>query len=429
MFYRIFYIRNLAFFVPCFIKSNCFIMKNLLLVALFFLFTFQISSQTLKYKADIEPVLAKGYDINSVKILELYYSQNLGPDKKPTTQSIQYLKDKMSAVLLHIGHSYEKFAKENKDYPTTDSAINAINNAVLWYSKVFNDYGIKSDTLTKHINLLKTYPQLWTDQNKATVTKIKEYKETFATNLARIQVYDENKALNLADKHKNAVYLNEYKQACLESGDILSDIERDKLLEEKKKQEAEQKKAEMIANQQKESAQKKFLILQQKCANENVCPNCPVEVAKMFRESYYSGDIDLMKSLIIDYYGDQKLFYEKEINLFADLTEDQKAKYSLQFKTQTADYKKSDTLNVVYYTDNEKQDFYIDDNYKTTLLQATVFQVINDWDKVDLVKFQGKWYVYRVGGAYGGRSGNTICNGKFHVDSRFLQKEIKQKKK
>lgn len=401
-----------------------------LFIFVFITITYSFSyAQSLKYKADIEPVLKADYDMSSLSVLELYYTQNLDKNNQPTAQALQYLKERMEKVLLHIGHTYEKFAVENKNYPTTDTAIVNIKNAVVWYKKVLDDYGIKNDTLIKHITYLQTLPQTWTNDNKATVRTIQEYKETFKSNLLRIQVYDEAKAVELAEKYKNIVLVNEYKQAKLESGDVLSDIEREKEIEEKKKAEAAIRKAEIQENLAKENNRKAFLSIQKKCENENPCPNCPLEVAIKFRDAYYNGDITAMQQLVIDYYGDKKLFYEKDINLFDELSVELKNKYSHQFKAKTADYKKTDPVNVVYYTDNEEKDFFIDNNYKSFLLHATVFQAVNEWEKVDLVKYQGKWYVYRVGGAYGGRSGNTIANGKFHLDPRFLQKEIKKKKK
>lgn len=412
----------------CILKNNKHMKKLILLLvtSLFFNYSY---SQKLKYKSDVEPLLKGSYSLHSVPKLQMYYMQNMNKEGKPTSEAMKYLRERLSKVCLHIGHSYEKYANANKNYPTTDTAVATLEYAIMWYTKIPQDLKVKSDTLQKHIAKLTANKTQWKNNQQSTIAEIKRLKESFKSTITQVQVLDNDKANELIEKHKNATLINEYKQADLDAKDLLSDLEREKRIREQQLQEAVQKKEFMEMQMKKSNAQKEFLKLQKTCEEENPCPNCPLEVAKQFREAYYSGNIDQMKSLIIDYYGDEKLFYEKDINIFKDLNPTEKSKLSSKFKAQTADYKKTEPANVVYYSDNEERDFYIDKYYKSKFLHATVFKTINDHDKVDLIKYKGKWKVYRVGGAYGGRSGNTIANGKFFFDERFLQKEIKTKKK
>jgi len=387
------------------------------------------SAQKLKYKSDVEPILKGPKGTENIETLELYFQQGLGANGKPTTQTINYLREKMQIVCLFAGEALEIEAKKQKDYPTTDTAIAILKNAVVWYKRIGDVFLIKSDSLTVHIAKLEQLETQWKTDEQGIVKKILSEKQTLNTNLQRLIVYDETKAVEFGKKYTNLIYLKDYKQANKELTTLLKNLEYQKNLEEQKQRAALERKEQLMEIHKNEQQQKAFLLLQEKCVAENPCPNCPLTIAIKFRDAYHDGDIFEMKKYIIDYYGDEKIFYGNNFNLFKEFSEDELQKNKLTLRAKTADYKKIDPENVVYYTDNEEKDFFIDKNYKSHFLHATVFKAINDYDKIDLIKYNGQWKVYRVGGAYGGRSGKTIINGRFFFDSKFLQKEVKRKTK
>lgn len=385
--------------------------------------------QKVKYKTEVEPILKGAYSIYSVSKLEKFYKQTVPKNGKLTADALKLSGDKLTAVCYFLGHSYEENAIKNKEYPTTDSAIADLNSAIEWYKKLSTVLNVKNDTLANHITQLEAHKKQWLIDQEVVKGKIVELKESTKSYILQVETLNADKATALRTKLDKALFLNEFKEVNFESKETLSDLERELKIKEDDARAANERKQFLMQQMEKEKNQKEFLRLQEVCKSENTCPNCPIEVATKFRDAYYSGDIATIKDLIIDYYGDEKLFYEKDINIFKTLTEEETTALSLQFKAQTADFKKTNPDNVVYYSDNEEKDFFIDKNYKANFLHATVFKAVNDFDKVDLIKYQGKWKVYRVGGAYGGRTGATITSGKFFFDPKFLLKEVKMKKK
>jgi len=400
-------------------------LRVLLLLAL----PLSLFSQKLKYKSDIEPLLKAKPNSSQINNLQIYYEQGLDKDGNPTKETLNYQRDRMTIICYRLADIYKQYAYSNKDYPTTDTAIGAINTSIYWYKTTQDKLFNKSDTLPKHISNLEALKPIWKEEEQKTIAEIKALKNKFEADMTEIAKLDDAEFNRLNGKYSKLIYLNEYKKANKEVSASLSKLLNEKQALEDKMKAAQQRKVEMQAEMKKNEQQKEFLRLQNLCAEENPCPNCPLDVAKAFRDAYYAGNLAAMKSLIVDYYGDEKLFYNKDINLYQQLSDEDSKKYSLKFRALTQDFKKTDPENVVYYTDNEKKDFFIDKNYKSYFLHATVFSAINDYDKIDLIKYNGKWKVYRVGGAYGGRTGKTICNGSFFHDERFLQKEIKTKKK
>lgn len=401
-------------------------LRKISIVLLFAIPTFCFA-QKLKYKTDIDPILNGPKSIPAVATLETYYQQNLGPNGKPTSQTINYLRDKMTKVCLHSGRTFEAFAYENKDYPNTDTAIACLSIANKWYTRISEDFFIKSDTLVAHIAKLKQLQTQWKEKEQETVRLILAEKQTLNTNLERMAVYDMAKAQEYGSKYSSLVFLNEYKDANKDVKTVLKGMEYEKNLADQKKQVAIERMAALQEQMKHEKKQKDFLMYQDLCKKENPCPNCPLSIAKKFRDAYHAGDIMEMKKYIIDYYGDEKLFYNNDLNMFSEFSDEELSNLKLKFRAKTADFKIVDPVNVVYYTDNETKDFHIDKYYKSHFLHATVFKAINDYEKIDLIKYNGQWKVYRVGGAYGGRSGKTIINGRFFFDPKFLQKEVKRK--
>ncbi len=401
-------------------------------ILLIILFAGTATAQKLKYKSDIEPILLGSKSLDKVNILEKYYQQNLGPNKKPTPQTIQVLQTKMGDICMFAGSALESQAIILKEYPTTDSAVALLYAANGWYGRCINDYYVKNDTLKEHILKLENQLKAWKSEEQETIKLLLIEKNKLKTNLVILEQYDALKTKEFRSKFANIVYLNEYQKANKEvdnfSVTILKNIEYEKKMEEQRLQAAMEKKAYLITQKENERKQREFLQLQESCANENPCPNCPIDVALKFRDAYYAGDIAVMKSMIIDYYGDGNIFYNTNIDIFKGLSADEEKKLKLQIRAKTADYKITEPSGTVYYTNNEDKDFFIDKNYKSFYLHATVFQVINDFDKIDLIKYNGQWKIYRVGGAYSGRSGKTIITGRFFFDQAFLQKETKIKR-
>lgn len=395
-------------------------MKQLLLIMSFVIGNVSLFAQKLKYQSDIEPLLKTANVMASLPKLEMYYSQNVGKNGKPTTESIN-LKPKMTIVVLYIGRAYETYARQHKDYPTTDTAVACLSKAVVWYNKLLNDWSVKNDTLTKYVAKLDATKPQWLAASKDIVSQIQVLRESIKTNLEKIQLLDNPKSNQLFEKYKNVVLLHEYTAANDECAAVLHDLEQKKRQKDQQIQDAVEKKNQQQAQMEKENKQKEFLRLQAQCSQENACPACPLEVAKKFRDAYFSGNIDLMNSMIVDYYGDQKLFVGSPINMFVAMTDAEKQKISLQFRAKTADFKRTNPENAVYWTDKPNEKFYIDKQYKSQFLLVTVFKAINDYDKIDLVKYNGEWKVMRVGGEYGGRSGKSIAAGKFFYDPRILQ--------
>lgn len=398
-------------------------------IAFFLALPFIAHSQRLKYKSDIEPLLKVAPSADQIPNLQTYYEQGLGSDGNPTTETLNYQRERMTAICYRIAFIYKDFAFSNKDYPTTDTAIGALHKSVYWYTVTVDKLYNKDDTLSNHIAALNEMKVKWNVQKQETIRKIQQQKEVFTRNMNEINKLNEDKATELRKKYPSLNFLKEYEVANKEASEVLKQLQDEKRALEEKMKEAQQKKEEIKKQMESENKQKEFLRLQKLCEEENPCPACPLEVAKEFRDAYFAGDIAKMKTMIVDYYGDEKLFYNKEVNLYKELPPEEVKKYSLRFRGLTQDYKKTDPENVVYYTDNETKDFYIDKHYKSYYLHATVFSAINEYDKIDLIKYNGQWKVYRVGGAYGGRTGKTICNGSFFYDERFLQKEVKLKKK
>lgn len=395
------------------------------------LFSSTVTAQKLKYKADIEPIVTGPSSLSKIKVLETYYQQNLGPNKKPVPQTITALKDKMAIVCMFAGTALEANAYQLKEYPTTDSAVALLYSACGWYNRSLSDYYIKNDTLKAHIAKLEQLLKDWKSAEQTTIKALLSEKEKLENSLNILEGYNAAKTKEFRTKFAKIVYLKEYQQANKEVDDfsqtILKNMEYEKKMEVQKQQAAQEKKAFMMAQQENERKQREFLMLQESCAKENPCPNCPLDVALAFRTAYYAGDIATMKSMIVDYYGDGNIFYNTKLDIFKNLTPDEEKKLKLQIRAKTADYKITEPAGTVYYTNNEDKDFFIDKNYKSYRLHATVFQIINDFDKIDLIKYNGEWKVYRVGGAYSGRSGRTIISGKFFFDPTFLQKETKVK--
>lgn len=333
---------------------------------------------------------------------------------------------------MFAGSALESQAIILKEYPTTDSAVALLYAANGWYGRCINDYYVKNDTLKEHILKLENQLKAWKSEEQETIKLLLIEKNKLKTNLVILEQYDALKTKEFRSKFANIVYLNEYQKANKEvdnfSVTILKNIEYEKKMEEQRLQAAMEKKAYLITQKENERKQREFLQLQESCANENPCPNCPIDVALKFRDAYYAGDIAVMKSMIIDYYGDGNIFYNTNIDIFKGLSADEEKKLKLQIRAKTADYKITEPSGTVYYTNNEDKDFFIDKNYKSFYLHATVFQVINDFDKIDLIKYNGQWKIYRVGGAYSGRSGKTIITGRFFFDQAFLQKETKIKR-
>lgn len=377
-------------------------------------------AQKLKYQSDVEPLLKTANQMSSLPKLELYYSQNVGKNGKPTTESIN-LKPRIVPVILYVGRAYENFAVQHKEFPTTDTALATLAKAIVWYNKVATDWGVKNDTLSKHISKLEGLKPQWETANKQIVSHIQSLRESIKTNLEKIQLLDNPKSNQLFEKYKNVVLPNEYELADAECSAVLKDLEQKKQQKEQQIQEAVEKKNQQQAQREKENKQKEFLRLQAQCSQENVCPACPLEVAKKFRDAYFAGNVDELVSMVVDYYGDQKVFAGSAINLFAAMTDAEKQKMSLQFRAKTADFKRTQPENAVYWTDKPNEKFFIDKQYKSQYLMVTVFKAINDYDKIDLIKYNGQWKVFRVGGEYGGRSGKSIAAGKFFFDPRILQ--------
>ncbi len=400
---------------------------------LLILFSGTAVAQKLKYKADIEPIVTGPRSLSKLKVLETYYQQNLGPNKKPVPQTITALKDKMALVCMFAGTALESNASQLKEYPTTDSAVALLYSACGWYNRGLTDYYVKNDTLKAHIAKLELQIKEWKATEQATIKKLLAEKEKLAASLNILEGYNAPKTKEFRAKYAKIVYLNEYLQANKEVDDfsqtILKNLEYEKKIEEQKQQAAQEKKAFVMAQQENERKQHEFLMLQEACAKDNPCPNCPLDVALAFRTAYYAGDIATMKSMIVDYYGDGNIFYNTKLDIFKSLSPEEEKKLKLQIRAKTADYKITEPAGAVYYTNNEDKDFFIDKNYKSYRLHATVFQIINDFDKIDLIKYNGEWKVYRVGGAYSGRSGRTIISGRFFFDPTFLQKETKVKAK
>jgi hypothetical protein len=410
------------------------------LLALLIIASTGIYAQRLRYKTDIEPIIKTSHSVDNIGQLERYYRQYLGTTGKPDGQTIVALRESMAEVCLYAGRSLEREARKYKEYPTTDSAIALLENAKIWYSRIGDDYFVKSDTLEKHIAKVVQQQKNWKQAEADTRRSIETQKSKLEESLAKLAEYNKDIAQKLRAEHSNRLRLSEYQEsnrivkAALDKAAADYETEQRKLeyeqkMEAQKLQAAQERRERLIEQQANERKQREFLLLQEQCMNENPCPNCPVEVAKIFRDAYHSGDINAMKSMVIDYYGDKKIFYYTDLDLFKNYTETELHKMRLQLRARTADYKVAEPAGVVFYTDNEEKDFFIDKNYKSELLHATVFKLINDHDKIDLVKYNGQWKVYRVGGAYGGRSGNTIINGRFFFDPVFLQKEIKERRK
>lgn len=408
-------------------------MSKIALILLLSCLSYSVNAQRLKYKSDIEPILLKPKSLDKIRTLEMYYQQNLGPDKKPTAQAISTLKDRMGTVCMYAGTELEAEARKLKDYPTTDSAVALLYAANAWYSRSVNEYFVKNDTLKAHILKNEALLKTWKATEQQLIKAVLTEKNKLSENLDVLESYDPVKAKKFRETFKNHLYLNEYKEANKEIEEysrlLLKNLEVEKKMEEQRIQAALEKKSFLIAQQENERKQREFLNLQSNCAQENPCPACPLDIALKFREAYYAGDIDKMKSMIVDYYGDGIIFYDTKIDIFQNLNADDERKLKLQIRAKTADYKITEPAGTVYFTDNETKDFFIDKNYKSYRLHATVFQAINDFDKIDLIKYNGEWKVYRVGGAYSGRSGKTIITGRFFFDQTFLQKEIKIKKK
>lgn len=392
-------------------------------VSLFLIPSVLFGQQKLKYTSDIEPLIKSGLNMVNVPKLERYYNQSLGPNGKPTPQNLKVFKTQLHNVSRHAGRTYDNFARLSAKAMAYDTAIYAIGKAALWYQVILSELMLPNDTLPRYIESLKSLKVKWEKERKDVVSRTLVLRDSLGEIMFQIAQLDKKKHDALQYKFKNIQQINEYEKSLGEASNALVDLQNRKALQDQYVKSAVANKQLQSIQNEKIEKQNIFLQLQQQCRQENACPNCPLEVARKFRDAYYSGDIATLKSLIIDYFNNKSLFYNADLNMYAEMTPEQTKKLSLRFKTKTADFKKTDPENVVYYSDNEKRNFYIDKYYKSQLLHATVFKAINDYDKMDLVKWKGKWKVYRVGGNYGGRSGKSIVSGRFLIDPALLKAE------
>jgi len=397
--------------------------KAVILISLLLPSALLFGQQKLKYKTDIEPLFKQGFSKVSITKCESYYKQGMGPTGKPTSLTLSSFREQYVSVCKFMGKNYEQVARSYAKYPTFDTAVKLMDNSLAWYNHIVGDLFIKSDTLPKYIAKLQAQRDAWSKENSRMVEKILVMRDTLSFLLYRVADLDSKKAMELNEKYKNVSLPAEYEKCISESSQILDNLTKQKQSKDEQVKAALEYKQAQLQQAEKEGKQKDFLQLQQQCTVENPCPNCPLDVAKAFRDAYFAGDVDKMKGLIVDYFGNQTLFYNNDLNMYRDLTPDENKKLSLQLKARTSDYKRTNPENVVFYTDNEKKTFFIDKNYRGQLLHATVFKAVNEYDKIDLVKWKGEWKVYRVGGNYAGRSGKSIVNGKFFVDPKLLKAE------